>query len=87
MIDMKFQIKMSDDVHQWVEDYDDPFVKSNVDAFLYGKVLCEYWNADLRKDELPRKVLLGQVTGPGRKQTKRDHPGQGDLFSGPGRLQ
>jgi hypothetical protein len=84
---MKFLIKMTDGATQWVEDHDDPFVKSNVDAFLYGKVLCEYWNADLRHDEVPRRVLVGQVVGPGRKRLKRENPKQTDFFNGPGRLQ
>lgn len=62
---MKFQVKISDQLKSWWEEYDDPRVKTNLDAFAYGKVLCEYWNSDLRQHETPRKVLLAQVTGPG----------------------
>lgn len=79
---MKFKVKIAelgDDARDpWWEDYDHPDVKTARDAFAYGKVLCEYWNSDLRPDELPRKVVNARVTGVGQKavRKRKELPGQ-----------
>ena len=87
---MKFSVKFAEIgtvLHiardPWWEEFDHPNVKDNRDAFAYGKVICEYWNSDLRPDELPRKVLNARVTGKGsvsRRIVPRVDRNQLDLF-------
>lgn len=76
---MKFSIKIADENHSWWEEYDDYRVNDNRDAFAYGKVLCEYWNSDLRQHEKPRKILNAQITGPGKKPPKNYDPRQMEM--------
>lgn len=82
---MKFKVKIVEDGttmiparDPWWEDYDHPAVKTTRDAFAYGKVLCEYWNSDLRPTELPRRVVIARVVGPGQKavRKRKELPGQ-----------
>lgn len=79
---MKFKVKfteMGEDVREpWWEDYDHPSVRTQRDAFAYGKVLCEYWNSDLRPSEMPRRVLMAIIMGIGQKPRKKrkELPGQ-----------
>lgn len=79
---MKFTVKIGDGIKTWWEEYDDPRVQSNLDAFAYGKVLCEYWNSDLRQHESPRRTLNAQVTGVGKNKriSVKVDPNQLDLF-------
>lgn len=68
---MKFSVKFTNldsPETSWWEEFDDPRVKDNRDAFAYGKVICEYWNSDLRQGEQERKVVNAHVTGPGKKR-------------------
>lgn len=68
---MKFAIKLChlgdrEQINPHWDYYDDPRVKSNLDAFAYGKVMAEYWNNDLRPGEKRMRILNAQVLGPGR---------------------
>jgi hypothetical protein len=72
---MKFIVKFAEYsdgqlANDWWEEFDDPRVRDNLDAFAYGKVVTEYWNADLRPGEGMRKVLNAKVTGKGRKGSR-----------------
>lgn len=87
---MKFSIKFAEySDHNppkldWWEEFDHPSVKDNRDAFAYGKVVCEYWNSDLRPGEGKRKVLNAHVTGKGEKKRRvipRIDRNQLDLFN------
>lgn len=84
---MEFKVKMAEKGNNpresWWEDYDHPSVKTQRDAFAYGKVLCEYWNSDLRPTELPRKVVNAQVIGPGKNLNRipLPDPGQMDMLA------
>lgn len=89
---MQFKIKLTelgDNVRAWWEDYDHPSVKTQKDAFAYGKVLCEYWNSDLRPTEVPRKVVNARIIGVGKRPLKKrkELPGQLQLFNQGKRLQ
>lgn len=87
---MKFAIKLRHDHDQprW-DFYDDPRVRSNLDAFAYGKVMAEYWNNDLKPGETRMRILNAQVLGPGRKmkQLPPPDPRQLDLLPRSRRVQ
>ena len=67
---MKFAVKFSDGNYAWWEEFDKHEVSSQRDAFLYGKVLVEYWNSDLRPGEFTRKVLNATLKGPGKARRR-----------------
>lgn len=86
---MKFAIKLchtandGEQINPHWDFYDDPRVKSHLDAFAYGVVMAEYWNNDLRPGEHPMKVLNAQVLGPGinRKHSIASDPRQLDMLT------
>lgn len=86
---MKFAIKLchvnhdSEQINPHWDYYDDPRVKSNLDAFAYGKVMAEYWNNDLRPGEMAMRVLNAQVIGPGstKKRLPPPDPRQLDMLA------
>lgn len=63
---MKFTIKYTDGVTEWWEENDRAEIRTQRDAFLFGKVLAEYWNTDLRPGENERKVLNARILGKGK---------------------
>lgn len=83
---MKFAIKIVHEGHaeapHW-DYYDDPRVKTNLDAFAYGKVMAEHWNCDLRPGESAMRILNAQVVGPGnnRKHSFAPDPRQLDMLT------
>lgn len=74
---MKFAIKLchtttdGEQINPHWDYYDDPRVKTNLDAFAYGQVMAEYWNNDLRPGEHPMRILNAQVLGPGINRKQR----------------
>ena len=67
---MKFKVKYTDGRSSWWEEGDRLEVTSQRDAFLFGKVLVEYWNSGLRPGEQPRKVLMAVIVGKGKARAR-----------------
>lgn len=67
---MRFKVKFTDGRDEWWEENDRAEVRSQRDAFLFGKVLAEYWNTDLRPGEAARKVLNAAILGKGTAKTR-----------------
>lgn len=67
---MKFKVKYSDGSQSWWEDGDRLEVMTQRDAFLFGKVLVEYWNSGLQPGEKPRKVVNAVIVGKGKAKAR-----------------